>query len=258
MINFTLLETLILAGILQALVLVVAFGRKMKSPGSESSYYLLIIFCAIMLLARLLSFKFDSPFVYRFAMFADVSIFLFGPLSYAYLRNQFLAGTQIHRLHFLPALAHFAFFCWTCFISTERLSSLYQEGTLPFLFFLIESFGLVSVATYLVLTVKQFNKNLVGHQKYPATALAAAWVLAVVAWLAGYLDTYFVDLTLKAISYELIWVVIPIWIHLVGYYKLIAAKGGVRSARPRLKRVKKEKQELILRPVNKNRIMAST
>jgi len=250
MTNFTLIETLVLAGILQAFIIVIAFRKRLKSPASEGLYFSLIIVTAVMLLARLLAFKYNSMLVYRFAMFADVCIFLFGPVCYAHLRKQFQASSKIEWFHFFPAVAHFVFFSWTCLLSSEDLALRYQEGSLPFIFFLIESLGLVSVAAYLVLAVVQFGRYLT-PQGNSVLALIGVWSLAVVAWIVGYLDMYFVDLSVWVMSYDLIWIALPIWIHLVGYYKLISVKEKPLQFRTKVTRVKKEKQELIVQELKK-------
>ena len=250
MIHFTFIETLVLAGILQAVILVIAFRQKMKTPSPEVYYFLLIVVSAVMLLARLLVFKVESPWVYRFGMFADISIFLFGPIAYIYLKRQFLVKSKVSMLHFLPAAAHFLFFTWTCMLSAETLAAQYQDGILPLAFFLIESLGWVSVTTYLGLSIFQFNKSEVS-QKRPVATLLVVWSLGVVAWLMGYLDTYFVDISIWVLNYDLIWIVLPVWIHLVVYYKLITINEKSAYFKPKVKRVKKEKQELIVRELKK-------
>lgn len=247
MINFTITETIILAGILQAAVLIVAFGKKPKTSSKDTYFYLLIIFSTVMLLARLLAFKMETSFVYRFAMFADVSIFLIGPISYYYLRNQFEENVKVPIFHFLPALFHFIFFCCTCMLSDISLATYYKAGTLPFIFFLIESAGLFSMGAYLIFSTIQLRHRLLASQNYSVLALIAAWILIEIAWAAGYVDTYFISVPLKVLNYNLIWITIPIWIHSIGYYKLISNGVKVSKMKSVVSRVKREKQEFIVR-----------
>ena len=246
MIYFSVLETFIFAGILQAFVLLIALGKKLNPSSAEFYYYLLVVISTIMLIARILGFTFHTPAVYRYAIFADTTIFLIGPITYLYLQRQYHTGYRLKHIHFVPAILHLGFFLTTCFISSENLITAYQTGTLSFIFFLIEFSGLLSFGGYLILAIMQFKRKLLASQKKSDLVLMAAWLLVYITWLFSFFSTYFLGFSLQIISYDLIWVVIPCWIHLYGYLKLAGRLTPNGNQKPKFQRVKKEKQEVII------------
>ena len=245
MINLSLTEALIIAGIIQAVVLSISGFKTFRENSANRIFHLLILIGTVMLAARLLAFQVSGSLAYRYIILADNAIFLIGPLTFLYVKSIYgSASIRTNRWHFIPSILHLLFFGWTCLQSWPALMEHYQEGFLLKIFVAIESLGLISLIIYWVASFIMVRKsgNPPGSEdkRLPVYFLGALFIL-MISWVIGYTDSYFIDFGVPTLSYELIWIFIPAWIHFVGYYKLTSnIITNTKKASVKRKRVKLE------------------
>ena len=86
--SFSLLDLFLAMGIGQGLMLLIAIPRMGNAPRSATRWLQVIITLSlVMLVGRIMYLEEITEFTIRFGTFIDVTIFLFGPTTYLYLRS---------------------------------------------------------------------------------------------------------------------------------------------------------------------------
>lgn len=233
--SFSLFEVFLILGIGQGVFLIFAIASvKEQNKVANTLLTLIILTATIMLTGRVLSFFLQVEWVIRFAQFVDASILLFGPIVYFYIRR--LAKPRSNRnrplfWHFIPALAHFFFSIWTCFISMTELNEMYWSGNLMYILIGVELAGLVSLVCYWVAGCiflrKAFNEPdstlqgyLSGIKGYLISFLFFVGTVGLF-WVSSFVGKVWQVWPLTLISYELLWAVAPLFFYSLGYYSLL-------------------------------------
>ncbi|WP_299258561.1 helix-turn-helix domain-containing protein [uncultured Aquimarina sp.] len=269
--SFGIVDLVLFLGISQGVFLAITLSlvhNKNKPANRVLSFILLI--ASLMLVGRIFYPRFTGTFFFRVAAFVDTLIFVFGPLLYTYIRRQTFYESPDYKIpwyHFIPAIFHVVFFSWTLIYSSEDIKNMIDKGNFNLIYFIVETIGLLSNILYVFLSYqlirvyKKEEKNNLSYSPKVQTFLSI-FLLGVsvflVLWIISYAN-YFMRLReLYFISYNLIWISIPIFIYIVGFFSLkqpeifrmpIVKKKKVQKERldgEELETLKKELEDLMV------------
>lgn len=232
--TFDFTDILLFLGISQGIFLAItlALVNNRNKSANKILSYLLIIAC-VMLVGRIFYPKYKGVLFLRVAAFVDTLIFLFGPILYLYIRRLAFYEVPAYKiawLHFIPAILHTLFFAGTLFYTTSELLILGSQGKLNFIYFVVETTGLLSnlIYTYasfrLVKLYEVEEKNNLSYSqrvhRYLQILLLGISVFLLL-WILSYFNTNFIrKRELLFISYHLIWISVPIFIYIIGFFSL--------------------------------------
>ncbi len=193
----------------------------------------ILIIAAIMLTGRFFFTILEREIAsFRLALFVDVLVFIFGPLLYLYFRRLLFNKQALYTLHyvnFVPALLMFLYHIWTYQYSYYEFLVMYHEGRLKLPFLIIEISGIVFNLYFLFRCfqllrayIKAEKKNLSYTQDVRKYLTIFLWVFAVFLslWIVGFIQYYVLDTYLSFVNYNIIWILIPTFIYIVGFYSL--------------------------------------
>jgi len=185
-----------------------------------------------MLFGRVALFRVQELWVWRFAILADTTIFLFGPWLYSYFHLLFLQKTDQLTLRvweYIPALLNLGLFLWTLSLDLEYFVQLYQGEYFQYVFLAVEAGGIISLFVYLsrIFRLTQTYRRIKDQQiSFPQSALPFTMIvvgfLAIIGllWLISFISVYVFQNYLPMLNYNTFWVAIPILTYLIGYYSL--------------------------------------
>lgn len=232
--QFSVLDSVLIIGICQGLFLTLSLLRISNTNKKANSILSLLIGIAtLMLLGRFLYYRHLTPFVFQWSLIFDTLVFLFGPLLYLYVRRllfQESPSYKLSRFHFIPLVVMLIciVYCLAWFTPEEYLNA-YREGNLDLFFTLVLFAGIVSNAIYLVRSVlllrdsmKQqknnfsFSQNPINYMRF----FLIAYGVLIAAWLFSFLNYALLNKYFTYINYNGVWVAIPVFIYVIGYYSL--------------------------------------
>lgn len=186
-----------------------------------------------MLIGRVLMMRFFSEWVFLWALVFDVVIYLFGPLFYLYTRRLLFNDSRpivLNRLHFLPAgLFLIMACCYLLYYTPAQYYEAYQGGELFLMFNIVLVTGIISNFYYLaqsfavLLKFRRTEKDTFSFHQSPVRYLTFFLIgigAIMIAWLLGFLNTKLFDSFLSYIGYDAIWIAIPVFIYIIGYFSL--------------------------------------
>jgi AraC-like DNA-binding protein len=186
-----------------------------------------------MLVGRFVYFRYLNYWVFQWSILVDAIVFLFGPLVYTYLRRLLFKGNgtyQMAKYHFLPFLGMVIFASYLIlFYSPKEYYGLFKDGNLTNAFHIISAVMIIFNIIYLVksfVLLKKFRqdeKEVFSFEQTPVTYIKFflfSFSACLGAWLVSYLNSVFLDDFFTYINYESIWVAIPIFIYVIGYFSL--------------------------------------
>ena len=231
--TFEFLDVILVLGLSQGLFLAITLQlvpNRNEAANQMLSFVLLI--AVLMLLGRMVFFRFTGFWVWKVASLADTTIFLFGPLFYAYFRRLTFQEEplfKLHWVHYIPAILHLIYFFWMLTLSLEEFRVLVQGRPLQLIFFCTELIGLLSFSIYwwaALKLVRRFQvleqEQLAFHQaviRYLNYCLASLGII-ILAWWLSFLNSYFFGFTLLGLNYNTMWLVAPIFIYTIGFFSL--------------------------------------
>ncbi|WP_108803261.1 AraC family transcriptional regulator [Aquimarina sp. Aq107] len=231
--SFGIVDLLLFLGISQGVFLAITLlllHNKNKLANKILSFILLI--ACLMLVGRVFYPRFSGALFFRIAGFVDTLIFVFGPLLYTYIRRLTFNESPSYKIswyHFIPAFLHILFFSWTLFYTREELQIIISEGGFDFVYFIVETSGLLSNVIYIAISYRLLSiyktaekANLSYSQKvqtYLRFFLSGISVFMIL-WIISYANYFMRFKELYFISYHLIWMSIPIFIYIVGFFSL--------------------------------------
>lgn len=231
--SFQFIDLILVIGISQGLFLATSLHLlQNKNKEANRSLSLILLIAVLMLFGRIAGHRIAGNWVWRVAIFADTTIFLFGPLIYLYVRRLTFVETPKFRLsfgHYLLGTLHFTFCIWVVSHGENALQELTEKAYLPYLFFGVEALGLLSFTFYMVKSVRSYRAyrnvekqqlaHLQGIGKFLSFFLGSLMVINVF-WWYSFLNTYFLRWPTPYINYQLIWISTPVFIYIVGYFSL--------------------------------------
>ncbi|MGB3587463.1 MAG: AraC family transcriptional regulator [Tunicatimonas sp.] len=230
---YSFFDILLFLGISQGLFLVIAL-QSLQNRNVEANRLLTrcLLIAVIMLFGRIALFRVQELWVWRFAILADTTIFLFGPWLYSYFRQLFLKKADEPTLRvweYLPAFLNLCFFLWTLSLDSKHFAQLYQGDSFQYLFFAVEAGGIISLFVYLfrIFKLTQTYRRLKDQQlSFPQTALPFAMIvvgfLSILGllWLISFISVYIFQNYWPVLNYNTFWVAIPTLTYLIRYYSL--------------------------------------
>ncbi len=240
--TFQLIDIILLLGISQGLFLSVTLQFISNTNRKANIILSVILLLAMtMLIGRFLYVRHLSYVIFQWSLVVDSIVFLFGPLLYLYIKR-FLFKSEKNKFlpfyHFIPFFALLTLSLYFVFAYTpEGYYRFFIEKNIMKLFNIIAFCMIVFNSVYIVfsfLLVKKFKKaekQTLSFDQNPLIYLYSfliAFSLCIVAWLFSYinstfLDSYFTYLSNDSIwvaNYDSVWVAIPLFIYVIGYFSL--------------------------------------
>lgn len=253
--SFTLLDVILFLGVSQGIFLAITLRLiDNRNKAANDILSIIIMIAVLMLFGRVVSFRIKAPWVYYVVGFVDVTIFLFGPLIYCYIRRLIFQEKPVFQLsfwHYLIAIIHVVITLTTYVVSPEVMVFLQEIQFLRYFWLLVEVFGIVSFIGYTIASFKLFKKHkkVMEHQvsyvlviRRYVTYLLGAVALFIVLWLVSFLSGVFKLTSVHSVlNYEVMWISIPLFIYVVGYYSL---RQPEIFRMPLLPKIKEEKARL--------------
>ena len=234
--TFTLeiVDLIILIGIFQGLFLTLVLQR-ISNTNKKANRVLsvLILICTIMLVGRVLMLRFFTLWVFQWSIIFDVILFLFGPMFYLYTKRLLLNDQNRNGLaivHYIPVLGFLiAAVYYVMAYSPDEYLQAYRDGELTLMFHIWLVAGILSNLFYLVLSfriIKAFRKSEKHNFSFdqnPLTFLTFfhySILLILVVWIFSYVNSMWLNNYIEYIGYDILWIAIPVFIYVIGYYSL--------------------------------------
>ena len=233
--SFDVLDLVLFLGISQGLFLAITIQLvHNRNAAANRVLSIILLIAAFMLLGRVIYFNLSNALLLRIANFADIVIYIFGPLVYVYVRRLTFKEAPAFRLPwypYAPALFPAIFFSWMLFYTPEEFGLLVKNGTvnLNVIYKTMVGTALFSNFYYCFRSyqvVRLYQKEEKNNLSYvqQVTSFLYVFLLAIgvflFIWLLSYINSYFDIFNLSFISYDMIWVSIPIFVYVVGFYSL--------------------------------------
>jgi len=230
--SLKLLDILIIAGIVQGIFLAFTLPR-VATTNKEAMRILvyLILIASLMLIGRLWMLSFLTKWTFQYSLFFDSTLFLFGPLLLVYI-NRYLQDEQfsLSFAHYLPGIL-FSVISIYHFVryTPDSYYEIYLQGSLNSFFLVSVLAAIISNCYYLLRSIRvvlNFNKQ---SKKYfsfdqsPGKYLSFFLIIIssiVLAWILGFINSNVFGKTIAILSYDWIWVMIPVFIYGIGYFSL--------------------------------------
>ncbi|MFD2563854.1 helix-turn-helix domain-containing protein [Aquimarina rubra] len=231
--SFGIADLVLFLGISQGVFLAITLSllHNNNRPANRILSFMLMI-ASLMLVGRIFYPRFQDVLFFRIAGFVDTLIFVFGPMLYTYIRRLTFYESpnyKISKYHFIPAALHLCFFSWTLFYSSDDIKTMINNGDFNVIYFIVETSGLLSNILYVFLSyqlIRVYKIEEKNNLSYAQNVQTFLWFLLLgvsvflILWIIGYAN-YFLRLReLRFISYHLIWISVPIFIYIVGFFSL--------------------------------------
>jgi AraC-like DNA-binding protein len=232
-VTFSFLDIILILGVSQGVFLSIALGLiRDRNKEANTILSMTIAIAVIMLVGRVFAARLTGDWVVNVAIAVDTTIFLFGPLMYIYVRRLIFKETPVFRLsfwHFTPAGIHAIYALLFAMLPISMVKT-YQEGfTVQLIGFLIETIGLILMMAYALKCaglLRKLKKGIHRNLSYDLRVrpylqwLIGTLIVIVTLWLISYLCGYFLRIRLPYINYTTVWVSIPLFIYVIGYFSL--------------------------------------
>ena len=263
MITFQLLDVIVFVGICQGIFLSLTIQRiSNNNKKANAILSLLIIISTLMLVGRVLMMRFFSEWVFLWSLLFDVVIYLFGPLFYLYIKRLLFKENNpinFNKLHYLPATLFFVMACfYLLYYTPAEYFQAFLRGELLLMFNVVVITGLTFNFYYLVRSFrvlrkfKRTEKNIFSFHQSPVrfiTFFLIGITAIMTAWLLGFLNSRIFDGSLAYISYDAIWIAIPILIYIIGYFSLKQPElfriANLKEHSPKKSRLSKAEAQLL-------------
>ncbi|MFP2996900.1 AraC family transcriptional regulator [Spongiivirga sp. MCCC 1A20706] len=164
--------------------------------------------------------------------FVDINIFLFGPLSFVYLKRLINFSEKPFSLavsHYIPAITHLIFSLVLLQLSEESLINLNRSGQFTTVFFFIEVLAILYNIYYWSLCRKEISIYLeqekkqlsfiqpIGHFLRVMFYMISALLLI---WMVNMVSSSFFKYPIPFFSYNFIWIGISIIVYIIAGFAL--------------------------------------
>ncbi len=233
--SFDTIDLILFLGISQGIFLAITIQLvQYKNTAANKILSYILLIAAFMLLGRFVYFRNSSYLLRQLASFADGVIFLFGPFVYTYIRRFSFNEIPIYKLawyNYLPAIYPCLISGWFLFYPEEEFSILVKNGTIPLrvIYNSIVLGGIFSNLYYCLksfLLVQRFHKEQKNNLSYHQSAISflymflSAIALFLILWTFNFTGHFFNHKIFSLFNYDFVWVSIPLFIYVVGFYSL--------------------------------------
>ena len=232
--SFTLLDVILFLGVSQGIFLAITLRLiDNRNKAANDVLSITIGIAVIMLFGRVMAYRIEALWVNYVAGIVDVTIFLFGPLIYCYIRRLLFQETPVFKLsfwHYLIACIHI-FITIGVYLAPENVMAFIKEiRFLPYFWFFAELIGIISFIGYTIASIRLFKKHkkVMEHQisyvlvirRYIRYVLVTV-ILFTVLWFISFISGIFKFSEISTVlNYPLVWVSSPLFIYVIGYYSL--------------------------------------
>lgn len=232
--QLSLLDSVLLIGICQGIFLTLTITRIAATNKSANKVLsLLLLISTLMLIGRYLFFRYLTIEVFMYSLTWDALVFLFGPLIYTYVHRMLYQEEPPFRLsylHYSPFLI-FVGICAYYFAAytPDSYYQAYRDGALTLMFNIMMAAMILYNAAYiaasfrLLKSYKEKERQQISYDQGPVKYLfyfLSSLSLCVLAWAASYVNYRLLDKYFEWITYDTVWVAIPVFIYVVGYFSL--------------------------------------
>lgn len=227
-------DIIIMVGIFQGLFLAITLQLISNSNRKANIILSIILVLAmLMLYGRYVYSRHFNNEIFQWSLVVDSIVFLFGPLMYLYIKRLLFKEYKIKfttLFHSIPFLLWLSYALILLFkFSPNEFLNYYLDGHLTIAFDIVSVSMMVLNCAYLILSVmlvKRFRRKerqIISFEQSPIFYLNAfliAFSFCLAAWIFGYLNRVLFDSLIPYFSYEIIWIAIPMFIYVIGYFSL--------------------------------------
>ncbi|MEM9362952.1 MAG: helix-turn-helix domain-containing protein [Bacteroidota bacterium] len=231
--NYNVTDIFLLLGIGQGLFLSFSLLLIHKRNVAANKILALQLFLSgLILLTRMLLHKADEFWIIQRLAPLESLIFVLGPLGFTYFKRLFEKGQSnfmVNRLHYLPALAYLTFLLYLGSYSNQEFGQKLISGDFNFPFLIAEVTGICFNLYYWFLSfhfIRTIQKKAKEQFSFNQTMIAYAKILLVAsgiiltAWAFGFLNMYVLKVKIPTITYNMVWISVPILIYIVGFFAI--------------------------------------
>jgi len=232
--SYQLIDIVIVIGICQGIFLSLTLQRISNNNRSANMMLsILLVLATVMLIGRFVYFRFLTDFVFQWSLFVDSIVFLFGPFLFLYIKRLLFKAETPYRLsivHYIPffLMVGVAGF-YIVYYSPQEYYQLFVVSNLMLLFnilsLLMIAFNFIYlIKSYVLLKAYRLNeRDTFSFDQTPLTYLhffLLAFTACLLAWLFSFVNSVFLDTYFTFVNYESVWVAIPVFIYVIGYFSL--------------------------------------
>ncbi|WP_046745978.1 helix-turn-helix domain-containing protein [Kordia zhangzhouensis] len=229
--SFTFLDLILFAGLIQGIFLMLSlqFVSK-KNTRANKILTLLIGLSTFTFAAKMAAFQINEIWVWRTSLLSDCTIFMYGPLFYAYFKTLLFDEVPNKKSLFfqcIPSVLFLLFILYSLLLPKRDFYHLMTSEISWYVFLFMEITGIIylSVYTYLSYRILKIVKN-VSQKEYAKSRQIArflqvvliGFLVLIIGWSLGILKVYFIQTNMYYISYRLVWISVTTFLFIIGYF----------------------------------------
>ncbi len=232
--NFQLIDIIVFIGICQGIFLSFTLQRISNNNHKANSVLSkLILIATIMLIGRFLYLRYLNNWVFQWSLIIDSIVFLFGPLNYMYVRRLLFKGNENYKTPFYSWIPFYSLLIlsvsFVVLFTPEEYYQLFVDGYLSQMFTIISALMILFNGFYIVKSIalirnyKSVEKQYVSFNQSPLGYLNAFQLsvsLCFLLWGFSYINGTFLNNYITYLGYDVIWIAIPVFIYVIGYFSL--------------------------------------
>lgn len=232
--NFQLIDIIAFIGICQGIFLYFTLQRISNNNHKANSVLSkLILIASIMLIGRFLYLRYLNLWVFQWSLIIDSIVFLFGPLNYMYVRRLLFKENENYKTPFYSWIPFYSLLIlsvgFVVIYNPEDYYQLFIDGYLSKMFTIISTLMILFNGFYIVKSIalvrnyKSLEKQYISFNQSPLGYLNAFQLsvsLCFLLWGFGFINETFLDNYIAYLGYDAIWVAIPVFIYVIGYFSL--------------------------------------
>lgn len=203
-----------------------------RNTEANKSLSLILIIASILVLGRLLLLKHNTYFLWIIASFLDVTIFLFGPILYTYIRRLIFKESKvfkIHKAHYILPVLHVLYFIWSQRLSKTEYLNLLTAGDFYIQFITIEALGIASVFFYLFISCRLIlrfdflERNQLSYNQKITTyikSLLTVIFIFLILWCISFFNYFVFDYYHSYFNYQSMWASMSLLMYSIGFFSL--------------------------------------
>lgn len=219
-------------GISQGIFLAIILKKNTANNQKANKVLSLLLFLScIMLATRVLIMNSTTLDFYRKLLLAEPIIFMYGPLSFYYVKFLMQKENQWQRkwLNFIPAILYLIFLVYLNVISTERFSEMLSNQELLIPYIVIELLAIVHNVYFWILSKKfLFTYELAWREQISYDQKAIKFVsiahylsgAVLLFWTIGFIGLNILQSSYFIFAYNATWIALSILIYIIGYFAI--------------------------------------
>lgn len=231
--QFRFIDIVLSLGIVQGLFLAITLSRiKDQNKSANKVLVQILLITSLVLAGRMIIAHQFVLHIFKWLSFTDSIIFLLGPFTYLYVRRLIVESSSAYKLpwwHYIPVIIYSLTFIYLNVIDQETKMRLYQER---YLYWFFNGYEVIGLASHFFYLTKSFSllrryrleekRRLSNKQDFHRFLLLYLITITICMflWLFSYINAYYFRNVSLIISYDTIWITVPFFIYIVGYFSL--------------------------------------